>query len=97
MARLKVITNKGNDMKMHFTNTSVPVDFPAPDYAMFTDAGNDAVHSIVRMARILKLDWSKVYSELESLAERFPDEFGEATDTAVREAVYIALGFDERT
>lgn len=80
---------------MHFTNTDSPVDFPAPDYGMFTDAGNEAVHSIVRMARFLKMSWSKVHSELESLAERFPDDFGEATDTAVREAVYIALGFDE--
>lgn len=80
---------------MHFTNTNNPVDFPAPDYGMFTGAGNEAVHSIVRSARILKLDWGKVYSELESLAERFPDDFGEATDTEVRERVYCVLGFDE--
>ena len=65
-----------------------------PDYAMFTDFGNDAVDAIVRQARILKLDWPQVYKELESLAKRFPNDFGEATDTAVRECVYDKLGFD---
>lgn len=63
------------------------------DYAMFTDAGNAAVDAIVRSAQILKLDWPQVYNELGSLAERFPEDFGEATDTAVRECVYSACGF----
>ena len=61
------------------------------DYAMFTDFGNDAVDAIVRTARILQLDWTKVQQELHSLAERFPEDFAEATDTAVREAVYAEL------
>ena len=65
-----------------------------PRYAMFTDFGNDAVHAIVRSAKVLKMDWPQVYAELRSLAERFPEDFGEATDTAVRECVYDALGFD---
>ena len=65
------------------------------DYGMFSEFGNDAVHAIVRQAKILNLTWEQVYDELYSLAERFPKDFGEATDTAVREAVYIALGFDE--
>lgn len=62
-----------------------------PDYAMFSDFGNEAVDAIVRKARILKMDWGSVYQELCKLAER--DEFSEATDTAVREAVYMALEF----
>lgn len=65
-----------------------------PDYAMFSDFGNDAVDAIVRSAKVLNLTWPQVYDELRSLAERFPKDFGEATDTAVREAVYIKLGFD---
>lgn len=65
------------------------------DYGMFSEFGNDAVHAIVRQAKTLNLTWEQVYDELYSLAERFPKDFGEATDTAVREAVYIALGFDE--
>jgi hypothetical protein len=65
-----------------------------PDYAMYTDFGNDAVDAIVRHARVLKLSWPQVLRELESLAERFPSDFGEATDTAVREMVYDALGFE---
>jgi hypothetical protein len=63
-------------------------------YAMYTDFGNDAVDAIVRTAKVLKLDWPKTLAELRSLAERFPEDFGEATDTAVREAVYFELGFD---
>ena len=65
-----------------------------PDYAMFTEFGNDAVDAIVRSAKVLKMDWPAVYAELVSLAERFPEDFGEATDTAVREVVYSKLGFD---
>ena len=66
----------------------------ANDYAMYTQFGNDAIEAIVRQARVLKLDWPQVYAELQSLAKRFPEDFGEATDTAVRECVYDALGFD---
>jgi hypothetical protein len=64
------------------------------NYYMYTDFGNDAVDAIVRRAKILKLDWPQVLQELRSLAERFPEDFGEATDTAVRECVYDACGFD---
>lgn len=64
-------------------------------YGMFSDFGNDAVDAIVRQARTLKLSWQQVCDELYSLAERFPNDFGEATDTVVREAVYIELGFDK--
>lgn len=60
-------------------------------YGMFTDFGNDAVDAIVRSAKILKMDWSSVESELEKLSMRV--EFEEATDTMVREMVYAKLGF----
>ena len=63
------------------------------DYAMFTDFGNDAVDAIVTRARVLKFDWPTTRQELKDLAARFPDDFGEATDTAVREMVYLALGY----
>ena len=62
-----------------------------PYYGMFTDFGNDAVDAIVRSAKVLKMDWSTVESELEKLSMRV--EFEEATDTMVREMVYDALGF----
>ena len=61
---------------------------------MFTEFGTDAVESIVRTAKVLNLDWPKTLAELRSLADRFPEDFGEACDTAVREAVYTELGFD---
>ncbi len=65
-----------------------------PDYAMYTQFGNDAIEAIVRQAKVLNLTWPQVYAELQSLAKRFPEDFGEATDTAVREVVYFKLGFD---
>ena len=61
------------------------------DYAMFTDLGNTAVHAVVVCARENKLTWPQTYRALNALAEQM--EFGEATDTAVRECVYSALGF----
>ena len=64
------------------------------NYAMYTQFGDDAVDAIVRSAKVLNLTWPQVYQELRDLADRFPEDFGEATDTAVREAVYIKLGFD---
>ena len=62
------------------------------NYSMFTGFGDDAVDAIVRTAKVLKLTWPQVLAELQSLAERFPEDFSEATDTAVRECVYNALG-----
>jgi hypothetical protein len=70
------------------------INCETPDYAMYTDFGNDAVDAIVRGARPLKLTWPQVLQELSDLAKRFPEDFGEATDTAVRECVYDALKFD---
>jgi hypothetical protein len=64
------------------------------NYSMYTGFGNDAVDAIVRSAKVLKMEWPQVLQELRSLADRFPEDFGEATDTAVRECVYNKLGFD---
>ena len=66
---------------------------PCPEYAMFTDLGNAAVHAIVVRARADKMTWAQTYRALSALAEQ--EEFGEATDTAVREMVYSALGFKD--
>jgi hypothetical protein len=61
------------------------------DYAMYTELGNAAVHAIVVAARVNNLTWAETYDALSALAEQ--EQFGEATDTAVRECVYDALGF----
>lgn len=58
-------------------------------YGMFTDAGNSAVDSIVEMARKHQLSWPAVRAMLSALAQ--DERFEEATDTAVREAVYETL------
>jgi len=61
------------------------------DYAMFTELGNAAVHAIVVAARVNNLTWPETYRALCALGDQ--KEFGEATDTAVRECVYSALNF----
>jgi hypothetical protein len=66
-----------------------------PDYSMFSEQGNLAVHGIVTAARENRLTWSEVYAALSQLAQYYPDECGEATDTEVRECVYDALQFTE--
>ena len=59
------------------------------DYGMYTDAGNSAVDSIVEMARKHQLSWHTVYDMLEAIS--LEEAYEEATDTAVREAVYETL------
>ena len=61
-------------------------------FAMFTNAGNNAVASLVTDAKRLGMDWPQVDFALQILARK--PEFMEATDTAVREAVYDACGFE---
>ncbi len=72
-------------------NISIDLTARTPDYAMFTDLGNAAVHAIVERARADKMNWAQTYRALHALAEQ--EQFGEATDTMVRECVYDALGF----
>ena len=63
-----------------------------PYFGMFTEAGNQAIDGLVTVAKAMELSWPEVYNALEVLADN--PKFGEATDTAVREAVYSALQFD---
>lgn len=74
------------------TKLEINLDTAVPDYAMFTELGNAAVQAIVVAARANNLTWAQVYRALSQLSEY--KEFGEATDTAVREVVYSALNFD---
>ena len=62
------------------------------DYGMFTDFGNAMIHGIVESARLKKSTWPEVYQLIYTIS--FFDGYGEATDTAVREAVYDTLGFE---
>ena len=69
-----------------------------PNYEMFTPEGNDLVHRIVLAGQaLLKFDpaeqvWEWTQRELHKLS--YAEGYGEATDTAVREAVYVKLGVD---
>lgn len=60
-------------------------------YSMFTIEGNEYVAKLVDKAQSSKHSWNKVLKELRNLAKK--PGLGEATDTAVRESVYIKLGF----
>jgi len=62
-------------------------------FAMFTPEGDEAVAQIVEVAKKNNLGWQEVMPLLRNLADSDYDRFGEATDTAVREAVYNALNF----
>lgn len=62
------------------------------DYGMYTELGNAAVHSVVVTASENRLNWPQTYRALIQLSKQ--KEFGEATDTEVREMVYSALNFD---
>ena len=62
------------------------------DYAMFSDFGNAMVGEIVKGAKYKNLTWSEVYDMLQTISQIKGCE--EATDTAVREAVYFEMGFD---
>lgn len=72
-------------------NVEVELGSGVKDYAMFTDLGNAAVHAIVVAARKNEMTWPQTYRALCQLSDQ--REFGEATDTAVRECVYDSLGF----
>lgn len=64
------------------------------DYAMFSDAGNAAVQDLVALAKRHGLSWKVTYAMLSALGD--DERFGEATDTAVRECVYDACGFNSK-
>jgi hypothetical protein len=85
---MDMTTQKGTQMEVEYNMTGI-----VEDYAMFTDLGNAAVHAVVVCARENKLTWPETYRALCALGEQA--EFGEATDTAVRECVYSALGFEK--
>jgi len=60
------------------------------NYGMFSPKGELAVSGIVAYHSALKSPWSLVVRNLEDLAAYDPD-YAEATDTVVRENVYVAL------
>ena len=76
------------------------------NYEMFTQEGNAMVHRIVVAGRNLRMCdtdqqvWTWAQHELRKLSrgsfmkDGVENTFGEATDTAVREAVYDKLGVD---
>jgi hypothetical protein len=60
------------------------------NYGMFSPKGELAVSGIVAYHKSVKSPWSLVEQNLIDLAKYDPD-YAEATDTVVRENVYVAL------
>jgi hypothetical protein len=83
---MDMLSKKEFKMEIEYTLTGA-----VEDYGMFTELGNAAVHALIVSARESKLTWPETYRALCALGDQ--KEFGEATDTAVRECVYSALGF----
>lgn len=63
------------------------------DYGMFTRTGNVRVYTIIKLAKSKKWTWAQTVDALYELSKN--PKYGEATDTAVREMVYCAAGFDQ--
>jgi len=63
------------------------------DYGMFSERGNTLVRNVVAEARVQGWDWPKVQRHLLLLSKAHKRTAVEAYDTAVREIVYLDLGF----
>ena len=59
------------------------------EFGMFTEQGNALIRGIVFTAKSAGLDWDQVNEILWDVSTL--DGFEEASDTAVREAVYMEL------
>ena len=59
--------------------------------SMYTRDGDVAVQAVVNVAKAGNLTWPETYALLVRLSQE--EKYAEATDTAVRECVYIKLGF----
>jgi hypothetical protein len=64
------------------------------DYEMFTEEGNAAVADVVDHARANGLNWAATLRLLIGLSRVDGGIYAECLDTAVRESVFEALGFD---
>lgn len=63
------------------------------DFAMYTKAGNLAVAGVIEMAKHMNWSWTKTEEALHRLS--YVPGFEEAMDTAVREMVFVTLGYDK--
>ena len=59
------------------------------EFGMFTEAGENAVTLLVDLAKKAWLPWDTVETMLQALSNT--EVYSEASDTAVREAVYCEL------
>ena len=62
-------------------------------FGMFSAEGNQIVADMVEFHKAQKHSWEIVVADLQGLADSDYELFGEAMDTEVREAVYVAMDF----
>jgi hypothetical protein len=63
------------------------------DYAMYTDQGNVVADKILELSKAAGLNWDQTYAVMRLVASQKHEEYGELTDTAVREVVYDRCKF----
>ena len=61
------------------------------DFGMYTTDGNHEVSLIAEYAKEFGMDWIWTQFQLEKLSKQ--EEYSEAMDTVVREAVYSFVGY----
>ncbi len=68
-------------------------EYMSTSYGMFSESGDILVDGIVLEAKQYNHSWSLVFDRLCELGKT--EEFGEATDTMVRENVFDAIGYGD--
>ena len=79
------------------TDPKMPLcgEYASLSFGMFTEEGDTLIKGIVESAKETNANWPSVYDQLETLGKT--EEFGEATDTMVRENVFDAIGYSNDT
>ena len=77
------------------TDPKMPLygEYASTSYGMFTEEGDTLIDGIVEVAKGTDADWSWVLDKLYKLGKT--EEFGEATDTMVREIVFDTIGYGD--
>ena len=71
------------------------LEFKLKEYGMFSLNGNLLVQTLVETAKRNKFTWSQTIAVMCLIQQANFDEYGEIMDTAVREAVFDEVGFEE--
>jgi hypothetical protein len=63
-------------------------------FDMYTDAGDAVAQKIVELSQAANLNWPQTEALMRFIADQKREQYGELTDTAVREVVYARCKFN---